>query len=45
MSGNNVWKPFKRFEYQNLLPAELRSKVRSSPCVYMRPEASGRETN
>lgn len=28
MSGNNVWKPFKKFEYQNLLPAELRSKVR-----------------
>lgn len=28
MSKNNVWKPFKKFEYQSLLPAELRDKVR-----------------
>lgn len=28
MSGNSVWKPFKKFEYQNLLPADLRAKVR-----------------
>jgi hypothetical protein len=29
MSGNSVWKPFKKFEYQNLLPADLRAKVRA----------------
>ncbi|KAF4325314.1 hypothetical protein BBO99_00000417 [Phytophthora kernoviae] len=28
MSGNNAWKPFVKFEYQNLLPADLRNKLR-----------------
>ncbi|ETO84185.1 hypothetical protein F444_01887 [Phytophthora nicotianae P1976] len=28
MSGKEAWKPFVKFEYQNLLPAELRNKLR-----------------
>jgi hypothetical protein len=28
MSGKEAWKPFVKFEYQKLLPAELRNKVR-----------------
>ncbi|RLN87761.1 hypothetical protein BBJ28_00016011, partial [Nothophytophthora sp. Chile5] len=26
--SNNAWKPFVKFEYQNLLPADLRNKLR-----------------
>ncbi|KAF1778376.1 hypothetical protein GQ600_9717 [Phytophthora cactorum] len=36
MSGKEAWKPFVKFEYQNLLPAELRNKYLQHPVLHAR---------